>query len=216
MTITNGYCTEADLSETVSSDGTKDGLAGQHRSAGAVKIEVASRAIDTYIGDRFWLDPTDTTRQYGPDAVSYDRTRGVWTCRVGWCADVTTVEIDSGDTGTYTEVESSDYLTVPLDGARAGLTGWPVEEIVFYNSSLRCTGVRPVVKVTGAHGWAATPPQVREACIIASRDLIQNRNVNFAMVATEYGAMRIRGNSEVARLIDVFRRDGGTGLPGIA
>lgn len=106
--------------------------------------------------------------------------------------EITSVEVDSGNAGTYaTTWATTDYMAEPLNGVGPnGQTGWPTYKLVSYGTRSFPTGYRrPAVKVTAKWGWAATPTDVIEATYLLAHRLYYEVAVPSGVVAAgaEFG-----------------------------
>lgn len=147
----------------------------------------ASSAIDAYSNTRFFA--TSETRYYTPlDAITDLVIDDFGGSTVGVSVDV------DGD-GTY-ETAWASGTDFYLEPANADLEGKPFNRLVIRAISGRSFPTwQRAVKVQGAFGWAATPPQVQQAAkILAARYLKRARE-------TPYGILTIVGDGvQAARL----------------
>lgn len=131
-------------------------------------ITAASRRVDGFCH-----------RQFGPHVgaatVRYFRPDGWHTVQLDDATEVTSVAVDQGDAGSYTEAwtVTTDYEVEPVNGIGPdGQTGWPI-------TALRAVGnlwfpranAHLAVKVTGKWGWAAIPTAVVEATYLLAHRL---------------------------------------------
>src|SRR5689334_3210749 len=110
VTVTNGYCTLAQLRTHFGDTGS--GLSTELLERA---INATSRAIDNYCGRRFWLDSTVQTRLYRPELDD-----------LAWVDDIGTttgliIKTDSAADGTYaTTWATTDYELQPLNADANG------------------------------------------------------------------------------------------------
>jgi hypothetical protein len=168
-------------------------------------VNAASRGIDSATGQRFYLD-TDATqvRYYSP--LSFRR------LEIDPLAALTSVAVDRGNTGTFSEtwVSGTDFVLEPLN---APADFRPYERILVRALSGRWlpAGYDQSVKVTGQFGWAVIPEDVKAATsILAAKLLRRVREAPFGIVTAgiDQGvAMRIaRNDPDVYSLIQPYTR----------
>lgn len=117
------------------------------------------------------------------------------------------VSADSAASGVYDEVwTTADYQLEPLNGVVDGVPGWPYSRIKGLTYGLAC-GVRPVVRVTARWGWAAVPPDVKEACLIMAAESFKLSDAPFGVAGYgEFGPVRVRINSIAEQKLAPYRR----------
>jgi len=158
MTLTNAYCTLAELKEAerlnISVTTYDTALEGA--------IEAVSRAIDYQCARFFWKDTNDTTAYFTPVSSDY--------VLIGDYVSITTLSVDSGNRSYVDWVADTDYEL------------WPYNALLEAEQKpyMRIDIVRPTgrygflpntpknVKVVGKRGWPAVPKAIKEACIIWS------------------------------------------------
>ncbi len=207
MTITNGYCTSAQLSEALGTPPLPGDSDNYDRA-----INTASRWIDQHCARRFTTDAAATARKF----YVLDDT----------CATVddfhttTGLEIKTAPTssGYGTTIASTNYELLPLDGVGPnGATGWPYTGIVLYDTSFLSTSARPALQVTAKWGWAAVPDDVLQACIAAAEYFFKAKDAPFgAAGVADLGITRARMPSVVTDLLVPYRRYGAPGTPMVA
>lgn len=196
MTVTNGYCTLADLRGHLGDTGTTLSTTLLERA-----INATSRAIDQYCGRRFWQDASPVARRFAADDPT-----------LAWVDDISTrtgliVETDSLSDGTYaTTWSSSDYELEPTNAAEDGFPWW---RIAVAGALLFPTGRRPGLRVTARFGWLAIPDDVNQAALIRAANLFKRREAPFGIAGSnDFGAVRIsrRGDPDVVDLLDPYVR----------
>ncbi len=201
MTVTNGYCTLAQLREHFDDDGTILPTALAERA-----INATSRAIDLFCGRRFWADSVVAVRKYRPED-GY----------VAWVDDISTttgliVETDSTGDGTYaTTWASTDYELQPLNADADGqaYAWWRVHAVDRYLFPL--AGKVPPLRVTAKFGWSAIPDGVEQACILRAAQIFKRRESVSGVAGFDgFGAVRIsrKRDPDVADLLDDFVKIG--------
>lgn len=184
MTITNGYCTLAQLKADmhVATADTDDDARME------LAIASASRQIDAHTGRRFWQDATVKARTYFPnsptevDVDDISTTTGLL------------VKIDTDDDGVYeTTVASADFLLLPLNAA-AATPVWPYTRIRLVGDDWFYAGERPSVEITAKFGWPAVPDDITKACLVQSAQLFKASDAVFgvAQFAEAGFAMRVQ------------------------
>lgn len=181
MTVTNGYCTQADLAAYLRNvDATT--FATELDDA----VNEASRQVDAYCGRRFFLDNTSSARTY-------------WTndTRVLIFDDATTVtsiKLSTADNGTYdlTYTVGTDYTLEPLNGRGSGLEGLPYWRARFTTDVLPTNTSTPCAQITATWGWAAIPAPVRQACLILASEAFKLSEAPFGVAGFgEMGVVRV-------------------------
>jgi len=201
MTITNGYCTLAQLQDetgvTAAAEATRMELA----------IAAASRQIDGFCDRRFWQDGSVVARQYWADDT-----------RTLYVDDISTVTglivaTDDADLGTFstTLTINTDFILLEPNAADR-VPAWPYTQIRIVNSSygfpMSGSG-RPGVQVTAKFGWPAIPDDVTKACIIQSLQLWKAKDALFGGLSFgDAGFMRVQGalNPLAGALVAAYRK----------
>lgn len=181
MTITNGYCTQAQFNSWVGLDDDYD------EAASHIAINAASRNIDEYCHRRFYSDDAVSTLTY----QATDPYRLI-------VQDFQTltgliVATDDGDTGSYstTWTINTDFVACLW---RDELTGSPYAEIEAVGGRCFPTGGRRSrrVSVTSRAHWAAVPPDVTLASLIESSQMFRRKDSPDGIAGGEgFGAVRI-------------------------
>jgi hypothetical protein len=134
----------------------------------AEHVTAASRKVDAL-----------TSRQFGPHSgAATVRYFAPSSCSMVWVDDtyeITSVEVDGADTGTYSEAwtVTTHYETNPANGIGPdGQSGWPIATLVAVAGLTFPTyNRRRSVKVTAKWGWAAVPAAVKEATYLLAHRL---------------------------------------------
>lgn len=180
VSVTNGYCTVADLATymSVPSASYADDLANA--------INTASRQIDAWTARRFYKDTDATARVY------WTRDTRVLMIDDAW--SISTVKSSSNDDGTYdiTWTAGSDYTAEPLNGIADGLSGLPTWRLRWTTPVLPVQTNTPIVQVTAKWGWANVPDPVRQACLIIAGEIFKLREAPFGVAGFgEMGVVRV-------------------------
>lgn len=155
------YITLAEFKDRVgSSSAVKDVRILEH-------IAAASRKIDAICHRTFGAHD-------GAATARYFRPTGCDTVWIDDASEITTVEVDDADTGSYaTSWATTDYETDPANGIGPnGLAGWPVTTLRAVGTLWfpTCNRRRPI-KVTAKWGWTAVPDAVKEAAYLLTNRL---------------------------------------------
>jgi hypothetical protein len=189
VAIVNGYLTLEQIKAAIG-ETTTDHDADYERA-----IEAASRQIDEFRGDQFWLQaPTPTPRIYRPDHPDL-----LWT---GDFADTTglTVATDEDRDGVFETVwDADDWQPEPL----WRLNGRPFDRIVACGSKqFPLTYARASVRVVAHWGWAAVPEAVKQACQILAIDHFKSKDLTGGVAGfSDLGAIRVPGFAPQAKAL---------------
>lgn len=195
VTVTNGYCTAADLATymTVSAASYGDDLASA--------INTASREIDGWTARRFYADASATARVYWSKDERIAIIDDAWT--------ITTVKLSSNDDGTYDTTYTSgvDFTPEPLNGVADGLSALPVWRLRWTTPVLPLNTKLPPIQVTAKWGWATVPEPVRQACLIIAGEIFKLREAPFGVAGFgEMGAVRIgKMSPQAVQLLRPYR-----------
>jgi hypothetical protein len=196
------YLTLAQLKGTLEMTGTTFADADVTLAIGA-----ASRAVDEITGRRFWLDADATKiRYYTP--LSYR------VLQIDDLVVMTSVAIDRGGTGTYSEswVNGTDYVLEPFNGpSEQPARPYETLRVRFLSGRWLPTYIEKSVQVTGQFGWASVPGDVTAACgILAAKLLRRSREAPFGIITAgidQAVAMRIsRTDPDVYMLLKDYTR----------
>ena len=141
-------------------------------------IASAEEVVEDYCGRAFVVVDDDTdeeTRTYAPR-----RSRSIW---IDDATEVSQVEHDVYDSGTFTAYAAGDFELWPLNP----VAGYPYTEVRLrphlssYSSVAFCPG-ETRVRVTGKFGWPAIPDRVKlAASMLTSRFLKRSREAPFGI-----------------------------------
>lgn len=206
----NVYCTRADLKAELGhiSDTNDDTLLD-------LSISAASRQIDGWCGQRFWMDDTPVVREFCADnprclyLLDDETGDGI--------ADTTglIVAVDTDGDGVFenTLTIGTDFLLYPRNAAQR-TPAWPYTEIhmtyptnVYLPANLYSG--RPGVQITALWGWPAVPDDVTKACLIQAGQLFKAKDAPFGVAGFgDFGAVRVRSaiNPIAAGLLAPYRR----------
>lgn len=201
MAVTNGYTTlvllKAYLGISVSTYDTQLEAA----------INAASRAIDNYCGQRFWLDPTVTTRTFIATGSNLLLLPG----GIGTASGLV-VKTDPGGDGTFeTTWGAGDYELRPVGAATAAAEAEPWTAIAAIGSLSFPTagwGRSDRVQITAKFGWPAIPDAVAQACLIKAARLFHRKDSPQGIAGFgDFGPIRLsRDDGDFTLLLDPYRR----------
>lgn len=161
-------------------------------------LDAADVAIAEDLGRAITLvasDATPTTRHYVPSGTNV--------LRIHDCIAVTAV------TTSGTVVSASAYQLEPVDALSWSGQARPYEQIRLLRSCWNLTGQHgeATVAVTGRFGWLAYPATLIDAAKILAKDIVSQREIRSGVADFgQYGAVRVRDNAYVARLVGTLRR----------
>jgi hypothetical protein len=196
MTVTNGYCSVAQLRTHFGDDSSLLSTELLERA-----INATSRAIDKFTGRRFWVDGSVQAK--------------VYRCDDGYEAEVDDISTTTGlivatDTtgdGTYaTTWASTDYQLEPLNANTEATAHawWRIVAVDDYTFPIHAR--RTTLRVTAKFGWSAIPDAVEEACILRAASIFKRKEATFGVAGFgEFGVVRIgRSDVDVMALLGDF------------
>lgn len=187
MTVTNGYCTAAQLREHLGDPGGSLTSALLDRA-----VNASSRAIDRYCRRRFWLDSGVATRTYDvrDPLCAYVDDIG---SRTGLVVKIGT----DGKTFPTTLTVGTDFILEPRNADQYASTDfdayafWQIRTLT--GRRLYPSYLGPTLSVTARFGWSAVPPEVEEACILKAASLFKRKDAPFGVAGFgEFGVVRIK------------------------
>lgn len=197
MTITNGYCTQAELKAWQIANGTWTSAEDDLLDAA---INTASRAIDKVCGRRFYLDASATAKVYRPDSPTF-----AWVDDIGSTSGLVIKTDTSGDGTFATTWLSTDYELEPAN-TEGSWAVWRIRAVD--NKSFVTMARRSSLQVTAKWGWSSVPDEIATACkALAARLDFARRNPAGVASFGEFGAIRIaRTDPVVASLLEPFHK----------
>ena len=197
--MANAYCTLPQAKAGLMIDDTDADALLQ------LSVNAASRWIDGYCDQRFYVDSALSTREfYSSDGRSLPIDVGIST------TTGLVVAIDTDGDGTFetTLTIATDFILKPTN-APDDTPVRPYTEIWLANNYLwPCLyDGRPGAQVTAKFGWPAVPDDVTMACVLAAQDLYKAKDAPFGVAgAADFGALRITQNRTVLNLLQPYRR----------
>lgn len=193
MSITNGYCTLAELKGRldIGASDTNDDARLEN------VIEGVSRWIDTYCHREFftteearYFTPKYNDRLYIDDAVS-----------------ISTVEVATSTARSYVEWDSGDYDTEPINAIPITALYVAPDASKYFVPRLRQS-----VKITATWGYtSATPAAIREACLLQCERLFKRKDAPFGVAGNpQLGEVQLleQVDPDVKELLARYRRVG--------
>lgn len=194
MTVSNGYCTLADLKSVLRIIDNVDDVMLEAR------IEEASRVIDDYCDRRFYKDTAATARIYYSPSGDYVLTDDIAT------TSGLVVKIDTNSDGTYaTTLSSSQYQVEPLNAVAKGVA---INRIMAVPSgSFPRKGMPAPIQVTAIWGWPTIPQPIRSACILLSGRLTKRGDSLLGVAGFgDLGAITVRNiDPDVQRMLAPYK-----------
>lgn len=195
VTVTNGYCTAADLATYMSVS------LPSYANDLAYAINTASREIDGWTARRFYADGTATARLFW----SKDQQIVI----IDDAYEITSVKLSSNDNGTYDTTYTSgvDFTCEPLNGVADGISGIPTTRLRWTTPTLPVNTKLPPIQITAKWGWATVPEPVRQACLIIAGEIFKLREAPFGVAGFgEMGAVRVgRMSPQAVQLLRPYR-----------
>lgn len=171
MTITNGYCTLAELKARI-------------------PITTTDTADDTYLegvvmGVSRWIDAWCNQRFYSESAITRYYTADFSDVLfVDALQSVTTLSTDSDGDRTYEDTwTATDYDLEPVNNSQLSAPYWMIRVSPLGGYSFP-VGIQRGVKIVGVWGWASVPTPVKEACMLQSQRLWTRRNAPFGVAGS--------------------------------
>lgn len=199
MSVTNGYCTLAELRTHLGDTNTELSTELLERA-----INVTSRAIDKFCGRRFWLDTTVESRVYRPDHPFE-----AWVDDIGTTTGLVVKTDTTGDGTWATTWDAADYQLEPLnaDMADAAYAWWRI--VAVDDKTFPVDDYRTTLQVTAKFGWSAVPDEIAEACLLRASAVFKRKDspMGFSNVG-EFGPVRIsrQMDPDVAALLSPYQR----------
>jgi hypothetical protein len=194
VTITNGYCTLAELKEILRILDTVDDELLEAR------INEASRVIDTHCNRRFYADATASARLF----TSIDGST-IFVDDISSTSGLV-VKSDAAGDGTYaTTIAAADFQAEPLN---AIVKGNPITSIASRISGAFSMAAVPAgCQVTAKWGWPAVPDPVHSACLILAGRLVKRGDSLLGVAGFgELGAITVRAiDPDVERMLRPYR-----------
>lgn len=193
MSITNGYCTLAELKAVLRISDTVDDTLLEAR------ITEASRVIDQHCDRRFYADANATARTY----VAVDN-------ELLFVDDISTttglvIKTDSAGDGTYaTTLTASQYQLEPLNCVAKGD---PIRFIRTIGTVFPTAQAPAGVQVTAKWGWPAIPSPITSACILLAGRLVKRGDSLLGVAGFgDLGAITVRTiDPDVERMLRPYR-----------
>lgn len=197
MTITNGYCTLAEIKDD---DVLNYESSSAHDTILETVIEAVSRAIDNYTGRRFYS--ASETRYYTAEQGDI-----LFIDDLSTASGLALLTDEDGDRTYETTWATTDYDLMPHN---ASTNGHPFNMIETTPNGVNTfPGTKKGVKITGTFGWAAVPKPVNRACVLWSERVFKRYTTPLGQAgATTVGTivLKIPGpDPDVCMLLNPYR-----------
>lgn len=194
MAITNGYATLEQIKSAIRiTDAVDDSLL-------EMAVESASRMIDAECDRNFYSSGT-ATRDYVP-SDSYI----VYTDDI---TEIVSVKIDDAGEGTFPiTLQTTDFQAEPVNQLVSG-NMFPVTRLRMIGDYLLPIWYdQATVRIEGVYGFAPTPIQVTQACIIQASRIYKRLDSPLGVAGFgDMGAMRVgKTDPDVSMLIRPFKK----------
>ena len=200
MTITNGYCSLAELKERLWPIGVVD---AQYDTLLDQVATAVSRLIDGYCGRRF----------YAVTETNYFTRTTPYVVLVEDLLTVTTLKTDADGDRTYESTwAATDYDLEPYNAARLSPARPYTRIVTAPNGVYTFPNVRKGIEIAGSWGFSATtPPVVKEACLLQCVRLFMRKDAPFGVTGSaEMGHLSVipKLDPDVKLLLDPFKKIG--------
>lgn len=195
MTITNGYCTLAQIKAALripASDAVDDALL-------EMAVESASRMIDAECDRNFFS--TSATRDFVPSDTTTVDTDDL--------TAITSVKLDDDGNGTFNiTLAVTDYQTEPLNQRVSG-NAFPIYRLrMIGDYLLPIWGRQATVRIQGTYGFTPVPKQIEQATVIQGSRIFKRLDSPLGFAGfSDMGVARVgRVDPDVAMLIRPFKK----------
>ena len=195
MTITNGYCTLAQIKAALripASDAVDDTLL-------EMAVESASRMIDAECDRNFFS--TSATRDFVPSDTTTVDTDDL--------TAITSVKLDDDGNGTFNiTLAVTDYQTEPLNQRVSG-NAFPIYRLrMIGDYLLPIWGRQATVRIQGTYGFTPVPKQIEQATVIQGSRIFKRLDSPLGFAGfSDMGVARVgRVDPDVAMLIRPFKK----------
>ena len=195
MTITNGYCTLAQIKAALripASDTVDDTLL-------EMAVESASRMIDAECDRNFFS--TSATRDFVPSDTTTVDTDDL--------TAITSVKLDDDGNGTFNITWAvTDYQTEPLTPRVSG-NAFPIYRLrMIGDYLLPIWGRQATVRIQGTYGFTPVPKQIEQATVIQGSRIFKRLDSPLGFAGfSDMGVARVgRVDPDVAMLIRPFKK----------
>lgn len=193
MTITNGYCTLAQIKAALRiNDAVDDALL-------EMAVESASRMIDAECDRNFFS--TSATRDFVPSDTTTVDTDDL--------TAITSVKLDDDGNGTFNiTLAVTDYQTEPLNQRVSG-NAFPIYRLrMIGDYLLPIWGRQATVRIQGTYGFTPVPKQIEQATVIQGSRIFKRLDSPLGFAGfSDMGVARVgRVDPDVAMLIRPFKK----------
>lgn len=193
MSITNGYCTLAQIKAALRiNDAVDDTLL-------EMAVESASRMIDAECDRNFFS--TSATRDFVPSDTTTVDTDDL--------TAITSVKLDDDGNGTFNiTLAVTDYQTEPLNQRVSG-NAFPIYRLrMIGDYLLPIWGRQATVRIQGTYGFTPVPKQIEQATVIQGSRIFKRLDSPLGFAGfSDMGVARVgRVDPDVAMLIRPFKK----------
>lgn len=200
--LEHGYCSVDDLREQLSDLGSHNLSERQLVRA----INAASRSIDNHTGRRFWADAAPVSKVFPVPTAGLE----LWLPEdIAYSAGLA---VSTWDGSAYTAWDAADYRLWPYGANTSGsMYGgwWKLESARGLRFDVRgATGIVPI-QIAARFGWAFTPPEVEQACLLKAAQLFKRKDAPYGVAQFgDIAAVQItRADKDVLELLWPYVRD---------
>lgn len=168
----------------------------------------ASRSLEQYCERVFWRGASTEARQF--------ETRDLYDIELGPyndIASVTAFATDQDGDGIFESVwAAADYEMRPVNQSSSEIRPFTSAHSISktFPTVYPFLGRQSRVQITGVYGWLSVPSPVTEAARIMGSELFKSKDAPFGIASFgEFGAMRVRDNPMVHRLLEGYRHHNG-------
>lgn len=194
MSITNGYCSLADLKSVLRIlDNVDDAMLED-------RIEEASRVIDDYCDRRFYQDASATARVFTAPSADYVLVDDIAS------TSGLVIKVDTTGDATYaTTLAASAYQLEPLNNLAKGNAITRIATTTPGGFPTRSTPAP--IQITAIWGWPSVPRPVRSACILLAGRLTKRGDSLLGVAGFgDLGAITVRNiDPDVQRMLAPYR-----------
>lgn len=193
MSITNGYCSLADIKSSLRIEDSVDDAMLE------LAVETASRQIDDHC-ERVFYSVTNT-RYFMP--------RDSYVCEIDDISVITSVKTSSAADNVFdTQWETTDYQLEPLNGIAGGVQS-PITHLIAIEDYLfPVNGREATVQVIGQFGWTQVPTAIKYATILLGARLFKRMDSPLGVAGIgDIGVIRVsRIDPDIDALIAPFKK----------
>jgi len=196
VTITNGYCTLAELKAALRITDSTDNTLLENC------IEAASRRIDGYCG-RYFYQQNATVKLFARNELQVFLRDDL--------VSITTLKTDGAGNGSFntTWTANTDYALEPYDADLLDIPYFRITAVGGKTFPIFVIPAIPGVEVVGVWGYPSVPHDVREACVLLSMRGFARYNAALGVVGFADMAIQVRAvDPDVRDFLNPYRKLG--------